>query len=128
LRKMHKKTDLGKTSQAIKLCRKLGLFVSALMIVGGIDETDETIDRTVAFLRDCKPNHVGHARGLMILPGTAVYQEAKRRGIITEDFWETREPVMYWPCPKVDHYRDKLCSYSFRTNVWHKAGKILGRA
>lgn len=89
---MHKSTDTEAIYRGIQNCREVGLKTDANIIVGNEGETDETIEETRKFLRRANPNTVSSTwQGLLLFPGTAVYRKALKEGLISEDFWDTRE-------------------------------------
>lgn len=92
LERMGKENDIETAEKAIKLCKKSGIVVTALMIIGNVGESDETIRDTINFLKITKPDTLGCVGGLWILPGTKLYNECKRKGFIDDDFWLTDEP------------------------------------
>jgi anaerobic magnesium-protoporphyrin IX monomethyl ester cyclase len=117
---LHKSTGVNSAEMAIRNCNKVNLRTEALLIVGNEDESDESIEETRGFLKKVKPTTASSAnRGLMILPGTAVYQRALKEGQITEDFWETRTPVKTYKFSQeqIDKWRKRVHTYSFLNNL-----------
>lgn len=96
LKKMNKETDIAVAERAIRLTKAAGLRVTALIITGNVGETRQTIEETASFLRRTRPTTIGSTGGLWILPGTALYQRAKRVGIINDNFWLGDKPHMVW--------------------------------
>jgi len=94
LEKMGKENDISTSERAIRLCKQIGLKVTALLIVGNMGETEETIDETIDFLKRTEPDEIARTGALWIFPGTKLYQQCKRQGIINDDFWLTDEPYM----------------------------------
>jgi len=93
LEKMCKENDIANAERAIKLSKKAGLLATALLIIGNVGETKETVRDTIRFLRRTKPDDIGCVGGLWILPGTKLYQACKRKGYINDDYWLTDEPL-----------------------------------
>ncbi|MBN1526066.1 MAG: cobalamin-dependent protein [Candidatus Omnitrophica bacterium] len=89
LKKMHKEVDVGISEKAIVMTKTMGIRTSALLIVGNLGETRRTINETIDFLNRTGPDEVGLANGLRILPGTELYEHAKKIGFIDDDFWLT---------------------------------------
>jgi anaerobic magnesium-protoporphyrin IX monomethyl ester cyclase len=94
LEKMGKENDIATSEQAIRLCKQLKLKVTALMIIGNVGETEETLCDTINFLKRTQPDEIGCVGGLWILPGTKLYQQCRRQGIIDDDFWLTDVPYL----------------------------------
>lgn len=87
LKRMKKFIDPAVSEKAIKMTRAAGIRASALLIAGNLGETRRTINETIDFLKRAAPDDVGLANGLRILPGTELYEHAKRIGFIDDDFW-----------------------------------------
>lgn len=92
LDKMGKANDVDTSEKAIRLAKKAGIEVTALMIVGNMGETWGTIKQSIDFLKRTNPDEVGCAGGLWIFPGTKLFREAKKQGYIDDNFWLTDEP------------------------------------
>ena len=123
LAQMHKDTDTEAVYEGIRNCRKAGLRVEALMIIGNEGETDETIEETRRFLRKAKPHTVTSTwDGLLLFPGTAVYRRAVKEGMITDAFWDTREKIKaYKFTPEQLHkWNARIASYTMlsRLRYW----------
>ena len=76
--------------RAIELAHKNGLLVYSSAIVGAPGETEADIESTCDFLRSL-PISGGTAGILKPLPGTALWEEAKQRHLVTDtpDDWAT---------------------------------------
>lgn len=96
LSRMKKDNDVQTSEIAITSTKQTGLRAGCLLIVGNVGETEETIDETIDFLRKTNPDSIGTVGGLWILPGTGLYQYAKKIGIIDDDFWLSDEPYMIY--------------------------------
>jgi len=90
---MRKEIDLKKVEENIMICKKVGLRVNELLIVGNIGETIDTVNDTVEFVKRTQPDVTSVSNGMMIFPGTQLYQHSKRVGLIDEDFWVKTEHV-----------------------------------
>lgn len=132
LQKIHKSTDIETGERAIRLCRKVGIHTTALLIIGYMGETEETVRETRDFLRRCKPNSVSAAGGLWIFPGTAVYQKAKAQGLIDDSFWLARKPfITYYgehDQATLDHFQDIIWSYSRWVSLRRWMKKRIGKS
>ncbi len=89
LKVMHKTIKPEQSLRAIQLTNAFGIRSLALVIAGAVGETWESINETIDFLNAAKPALIGVANGLMLFPGTEVYEAAKARGFIDDDFWLT---------------------------------------
>jgi len=89
LKIMGKPINVKEQEEAIKLTNTFGIKTLVLLIAGCVGETQETINETVDFINRVQPSAVGIANGLMIFPGTRIYEIAKKNGVIGDDFWLT---------------------------------------
>lgn len=92
LKAMNKENEVESARRAIRLAKEAGLSVTALLIVGSVGETDETIDETIRFLQETRPDIVACTGSLWILPGTKLYQDCKRAVFIDDAYWLGDEP------------------------------------
>lgn len=96
LDRIGKRQSMDDVRRAVDACRKAGIAVCGLMIVGNVGETDQTINQSVAMLRDLGVEDIGTVGGLWILPGTRVYRLSRQKGLIDDDFWLGQEPFKVW--------------------------------
>ncbi|MBF0499252.1 MAG: radical SAM protein [Candidatus Riflebacteria bacterium] len=92
LASMGKENEIQRSISAIKWCRKVGIPVTALIIIGNVGENEKTLSETMDFLKKTHPDEVGCVGGLWILPGTKLYRDCRARGLIDDDFWLSDEP------------------------------------
>ena len=91
LKGMNKPIDIGVSKKAISLSKQVGIRTVALLIVGYLGETVETINQTVDFLKDVQPDRIGTRPGLFIFPGTNDYYRCQRMKFVNDDFWLTKK-------------------------------------
>jgi len=89
LKIMHKPIKIEQSQKAIQLVNSFGIRSIALVIAGAVGETYETINECIDFLNRANPTEIGIANGLMIYPGTEIYEIAKRQKLIDDSFWLT---------------------------------------
>jgi radical SAM superfamily enzyme YgiQ (UPF0313 family) len=89
---MGKANDVETSEKAIRMAKEAGIAVTALMIVGNVGETWDTIKQSEDFLKKTKPDEVGCTGGLWIFPGTKLYGNSKKQGFIDDDFWLKDNP------------------------------------
>ncbi|MDA8121359.1 MAG: radical SAM protein [Deltaproteobacteria bacterium] len=118
LDKMNKENDIESATRAIEQTKKAGILATALLIVGSVGETDETVGETIAFIKNTRPNGIGIAGSLWILPGTKLYQDCRRVGFIDDDFWLSDEPYKVYT---LEHDFKRLRNYARRI-MWHGIG------
>ncbi|MBI4831843.1 MAG: cobalamin B12-binding domain-containing protein [Candidatus Lindowbacteria bacterium] len=86
LDKMNRKMTLEQVRDIVALTKKHGLSVTANFMIGYIDESRETYDKTVKFIKELDPDHL-NIFITTVLPGTDLYFEALERGILKQDVW-----------------------------------------
>ena len=87
LEKLNKGIHLEQVERACELTRKVGMDLSLYLITGVHGETQEDVRATLRLIRQVKP-HDGIVSPLVVYPGTALYEEAKRLKGIDDGVWE----------------------------------------
>ena len=128
---MNKENEINNAVAAIRMTKEAGIRATALMIVGNIGETDETVQETLRFLKRANPDVVASAGGLWILPGTKVYQHSKKLGFIDDGFWLSDEPYKVYTLEhslkKLASMCDTLYSYNFRSRLGRLRSRVASR-
>ena len=89
LKIMGKPVDMGEAVKSIELTRASGIQADVFIIAGCLGETSQTVNETIDFLNNIKPSKVSVAPGLMVFPGTRLYEHAKEENFINDNFWLT---------------------------------------
>ncbi len=87
LRKLNKGIDLEQVVTACDLTRRVGMELSVYLITGADGETSEDVTATLRLIRRIRP-HDGIVSPLVVYPGTALYEEAKRVKGCDDSIWE----------------------------------------
>lgn len=87
---------------AIRLCRKHGIHTNILLMLGFPTETEKEIKDTINFAAKAKADLMG-IRITVVMPGSRLFEEAKREGIIDKDV--------------IDQYARGVLGKGFK-NVW----------
>jgi len=87
LEKLNKGIRLEQVERACELTRKVGMDLSLYLITGVHGETPEDILATLRLIRRVRP-HDGIVSPLVVYPGTALYEEAKRIKGVDDGVWE----------------------------------------
>lgn len=90
---MGKKNTVTQNEAAINMAHHAGLAVCALILQGYPGETEEDRRLTREFLNRTRPVDVGTLGVTWILPGTKLYNQYKREGRISDDYWLGPDPV-----------------------------------
>ncbi len=73
-------------AEFVRTCKKAGIMVHGCFMVGNLNETRASMDKTLEFALHLNPD-TAQFYPIMVYPGTAAYEEAKSRGYLqTEDF------------------------------------------
>lgn len=92
LQRMKKDLDLGAALRGREACRRAGIQFTALMMSGFPGQGARAQAETEGFLAKLQPDGQGNVGCTMVFPGTALYQECKRNGLIDDSFWLGPEP------------------------------------
>lgn len=95
-KRLNKPLRPEKVRQAFSLTTRAGILARAYFIYGCPGETDETIKETLDLIRRIRP--LGAIFYILeVFPGTALYEDMRRAGRISEDAWLDRiEGVPYF--------------------------------
>jgi radical SAM superfamily enzyme YgiQ (UPF0313 family) len=87
--------DIGYHDEAkkfVRLSQKAGIMVHGCFMVGNLNETPESMQKTLHFAKELEPD-TAQFFPIMVYPGTTAYREAKERGYLsTEDYSEWLTP------------------------------------
>ncbi|MFH1201764.1 MAG: radical SAM protein [Candidatus Omnitrophota bacterium] len=92
---INKKTTVGQILNAFELTREAGIKTKILLMVGNPNESEETISETVRLLERLKPDFRA-VQLTMVFPGTALYELAKTKRMINDEYWLTDLPQPYY--------------------------------
>jgi len=93
---INKKTDLGLSRKVVELTKKAGIDVRGAFMLGNPIETRETVLKTLNFALELEPE-VAIFNITTPYPGTAMFEEADKKGLITTYDWDDYDlskPVM----------------------------------
>lgn len=81
-----KNMNLVKTRQAIKFTKKMGIKVHLTFCLGLPGETRRTIEKTIEFIQDTKPDSLQFSF-VTPFPGTAYFKYMKDNGLLLSEDW-----------------------------------------
>jgi anaerobic magnesium-protoporphyrin IX monomethyl ester cyclase len=87
LRELNKGIRMEQVLRACELTRRVGMELSVYLITGARGETARDVAATLRLIRRIRP-HDGIVSPLVVYPGTALYEEAKRLKGIDDSIWE----------------------------------------
>ncbi len=82
--------------RAFRMTHRAGMEPCCFLMVGNPGETPDTIDETIALIREIRPATSPIVGITTILPGTRQYELSKRQGLISDDSWRSdAAPPLY---------------------------------
>ena len=94
LANLGKSFDVDQVRSSSRLCSEKGIDFAHYILFGGPGESEATIDESFALMDELAPSAVIAMTGIRIFPGTALYHQALRDGVITPET-SLLEPVFY---------------------------------
>lgn len=97
----NKKITIKQIIKAVKICQQFGVIAKGTFIVGAPVETIKDFKdtcRLINKLRDIQPEFIASVstKGLFIYPGTQVYEDALKEGVLPQDFsWSDENPKVF---------------------------------
>ncbi|WP_052360148.1 B12-binding domain-containing radical SAM protein [Solidesulfovibrio alcoholivorans] len=96
LKSVNKGFTVEQVARAFALTHRAGIEPSCFLMVGNPGETPETIDETIALIREIRPATSPIVGITTILPGTRQYELSKRQGLISDAYWRSdAAPPLY---------------------------------
>jgi anaerobic magnesium-protoporphyrin IX monomethyl ester cyclase len=121
LKNINKGYSLELAKKQLKIAKKY-VAISPLIMVGNKGENNETIDETVAFIKETFPEHKPLPYSpVYIFPNSPLYDEVKKVGLITDDYWKKSGiPVFTWEHSQWSLFllRDRLATAFINRRSW----------
>ena len=92
IKKKQKRCDI---EHAFALAHRVGIKPRAYLMIGNRGETMATIDETIELAGVIRPHSSIGATLLWLLPGTQVFEEARRNGFIDNSYWLKSDDIPY---------------------------------
>jgi len=77
--------------EATRLTKDAGIRVYALLMIGNLGETDETVAETIKLMNEIQPDIFSTVGYVMLCPGTAYYDIMRGEGRIDDGYWVRAE-------------------------------------
>lgn len=131
---MNKRITVEKNKEAVRLCKKAGITCCAYMMFGFPGEDEKTVDETIAFLEETKPDK-SRISTYVPIPNTDVWRNPGKYNIKIkdnfQDFWyfdnnDFAVEYNYLGNFEIDKLRDKIMNYYVQSgylNGWTKTRK-----
>ncbi|MGZ3690855.1 MAG: B12-binding domain-containing radical SAM protein, partial [Pseudobdellovibrio sp.] len=84
LKHIKKNLNLSRTHQFMKNTQDAGIMVHGCFMVGNLNETNQTLQKTLDLALDLNPD-TAQFFPIMVYPGTAAYNEAKAKGYLSSE-------------------------------------------
>ena len=100
----------------VRICQESGIMVHGCFMVGNLNETPASMEKTLSFAKKLQPD-TAQFFPIMVYPGTAAYQDAKKRNYIqTEDWgaWLTKDGLHNSVVTLPDITHEQLVSFCDR--------------
>lgn len=108
LKAIKKKTTPEQIAHAFKLTKQVGMKTKMLLMIGNPGENDKTVDDTVRMIEGVRPDFVSVSEA-MVFPGTELYELAKQKSVVRDDYWLTDRPAPYFTA---ENNLEKLLEWS----------------
>ncbi|HYS05985.1 MAG TPA: radical SAM protein [Candidatus Dormibacteraeota bacterium] len=95
LERLNKGITLEQVRAAALATRRVGLGLSIYLITGIDSETDDDLAATLRLIEEIRP-HDGLVSPMTVYPGTALYEEAKTRFGLGDDYWARERGEAYY--------------------------------
>jgi radical SAM superfamily enzyme YgiQ (UPF0313 family) len=105
LKTINKKQTVEQIENAFKMAHEAGIYPRAYLMVGNPGEDESTIKETAALMKKIKPWDTMGAFPLLIFPNTRIYEMAKSKGIIDDEFWLKSDEMLFYTA---DHTTKEL--------------------
>lgn len=96
LKNIKKGLTIEKIIETFKLTHEVGIRPRAYLMVGNPGEDEVTIEETVELLKRIKPYDAPSGQILWILPDTEIYEIAKTKGVISDEYWLNCDSMVYY--------------------------------
>jgi len=112
-----KKITNEQAIEAYRLCEKYGVNAKIYLMVGLPGEDKNTIKETIQLIKKIKYGNLSVPAIFQLYPGTPIYEDVKRKGLINDDFWLTDKPA---PLYSFEHSKWKLVYWTLKIAFFHK--------
>jgi len=109
LKTINKKVTMDQIITAVKMVKEVGMQTEPFFMVGNPGETKKTIEETKRLIDILKPDALGISI-TRVFPCTQLYELAKEKGMMTDEFWLTDKAV---PEYTIEHSLKELASMRF---------------
>lgn len=105
LKNIRKGFTVTQVEKAFRMTHQAGIEPSCFLMIGNPGESPETIGETVDLIWSIKPATMPILGITTVLPGSELYESAKKQGLIEDSFWLSEKPP---PLYTGEHTEDEL--------------------
>lgn len=87
LKNLNKGITKQQIKDAITITKEVGIKAYALLMTGNLGESYKTIQETIDFMNEIKPDIYSFTGGVLVFPGTVYSVLMKKKGLLNDDFW-----------------------------------------
>lgn len=119
IERINKKITNEQVEESLKIFYNVGISTSIYLITGIPGENSKTVKKTINLIKKIAPTHPEFKKPalLQIYPHTQVYEIAKKKGFISDDYWLSEKLVPHYT---VEHSKNKLLYWSLKITLFHK--------
>jgi len=96
LKNIRKNTSIEQILNAFKLCKEVDIPTGMGIMIGNPGENNETVRETIRLMDKINPVGGPGLNILMVYPNTEVYELAKKKGFIDDNYWLTNKAAPFY--------------------------------
>ncbi|MCL5236530.1 MAG: B12-binding domain-containing radical SAM protein [Nitrospirae bacterium] len=108
-----KKISIRQIEDAVSIAKKSNIETTAFMMLGNLEETEETMEETIRFSKKIEPTYVQFVIAVPY-PGSYLYEEVKRNGKIFINDWDEYGPYEGKLCFEYKHINKELIDRMYK--------------
>jgi len=121
LQNIRKNTSIDQIINAYKLCKEVGIPAGMGIMIGNPGENRETIRETIRLMNKINPEgEPGIYNILTIFPNTEVYELAKNKGFINDNYWLTNKAAPYYTVENSLRVLENFQLKIYLSHYWRK--------
>lgn len=96
LKNVRKNTSIDQIIDAFKLCKEVGITAGMGILIGNPGENSKTVGETIRLINKINPVKGPGVNILLVFPNTEVYELAKKKGFIDDNYWLTNKAAPFY--------------------------------
>ena len=111
--------------EAVKLCKSYGFFVTGTFMIGNIEENEDDLNKTLELINNLRLNGGGNISLASPLPGTALWNYAKKRNLVNDEMDFSRIGLMATDFTKPQDFRGILLTDKIPKEIFFRIAQNL---